>query len=156
MPLRTCKRCNKRKYLTSFPKDKRYWLGYSYVCIDCNPKRKEEKKQDRRNKQKEYKIKNRAKILEAHKQYHKEHREQERQYCKEWKEQNKDKRYLKNRHKIEVADLTNDYLLNCIKRTYDLSREVLKQHPDLIESYRLQIKIKRLLKQKRHENIKTS
>ena len=60
-------------------------------------------------------------------------------------------------HKIkeDVKNLTDNYIEGVMRLTTKLNLKTIRQHPELIENYRQQIKIKRLLKQKKNENTKT-
>jgi hypothetical protein len=56
----------------------------------------------------------------------------------------------------ESIFLSDRYILNSIQQRININGIILKQHTELIQSYREQIKVKRLLKQKKHESIKAS
>ena len=55
-----------------------------------------------------------------------------------------------------IKNLTDGYVTQVIRQTENLSLETIKDHPELIESKKLQIKFKRLLKNKKDEDTKTS
>lgn len=48
------------------------------------------------------------------------------------------------------------YVINLISNSFDLPREMIKSHPEFIESYRNQIKLKRILKRIKNETKKTT
>jgi hypothetical protein len=52
--------------------------------------------------------------------------------------------------------LHDRYIVSLIKKQFGLSEETIKEHPELIESYRMQLKMKRFLKHKKDEDTKTS
>lgn len=64
----------------------------------------------------------------------------------------------KRKEKNRIKNLSECYMVKTLKTRFGISRKTIRQYPELIESYRMQIKTKRLLKNKRHEreNIKTS
>ena len=57
---------------------------------------------------------------------------------------------------IPIIMLKDSYIIQNIMLRFKLKRKNIKAYPELIKSYREQIRIKRLLKSKKHENIKTS
>lgn len=75
-----------------------------------------------------------------------------------WKNTNPEKVKEGNRkaEKTHRENLTDRYLIQNIKRTIKIPPEIIKEHPELIDNYRMQIKVKRLLKNKKDENSKTS
>jgi hypothetical protein len=63
---------------------------------------------------------------------------------------------LRKSKQIERDMLGKSYIIKRINQTTKLSRDTIKQHPEFIENWKQQIKIKRLLNSKRNENITTS
>lgn len=57
------------------------------------------------------------------------------------------------RNRNNITDL---YIISLIQKAYGLKRQNIKKNSELIESHHMYIKIKRLLKSKKDENIKTS
>jgi hypothetical protein len=66
------------------------------------------------------------------------------------KESQKENHNKSNRKAI--VELRKHYIINQIQQSTGLSREEIKKHPELIESMKQQIKLKRLLKQKKYGN----
>ena len=118
----------------------------------------------RKNKDKfrEYAKKNYIRHMDSiryyQKQYHESNKEFIRQINKKYRITNREKINFKSieRSKDEIANLKDSYIIDLIQNTVGLSRKEIRYHPYLIESYRVQIKVNRLLKQKKNENIKTS
>lgn len=52
--------------------------------------------------------------------------------------------------KKHVDNLSDSYVIHAIRKVFNIKHATLHQHPDLIKSYRQQIKNKRLLKTKKH------
>jgi hypothetical protein len=96
--------------------------------------------------------KNREKIKVRKRLYDKEHPTRSRgpEYIIKRRE------CLRKSKKRERDVLGNSYIIKRINQTTKLKRDTIKQNPDLIENWKQQIKVKRLLKQKKDENIKTS
>jgi len=95
--------------------------------------------------------------------------EKSRRYDSKYPERVKEKTsrmYKKHRVKlIEKAikegrkareELKDTYIIKRIKADYNLATETIKNNPELIESKKLSIKIKRLLKHKKDENTEPS
>jgi len=179
---RTCKKCGETKPIEEFGKEKRNISGYGCRCKSCDVLRSLEyyyknhyydKHKDRIFEyHRKYYENNKEKVNGYSKKYYqnnikyikkrtKEYRENNKEYYKEigekWRENNKEhisdynKRYRQNKRST-IPDVYIRILLN---RQYGLHAKILKQHPELIENYRQQIKIKRLLKQKKNENNET-
>jgi len=72
------------------------------------------------------------------------------------------KRRYKRRDEIHIANLEtvknlpDRYVINCIRNRIKISPATLRNYPELIEEWRQQIKVKRLLKSKKDENTETS
>jgi hypothetical protein len=60
----------------------------------------------------------------------------------------KNEAYYRNRR---ISLLSDGYIANNIRQTINLSTLTIKQNPDLIENYRQQIKVKRLIKSKKND-----
>jgi hypothetical protein len=129
---RVCKKCGEEKPIEEFVKNKCSPRGYTFECKQCKNKRNRSYCGNNRQYNKEWQ----KKYREKHKEYYKD---------------------LQLKSNIERTDkLTDTYIVQNIHYAYGLDYKTIRQHPELIESYRQQIKIKRLLKQKKDENIKTS
>ncbi len=87
-------------------------------------------------------------LIQQNKQWRKENKDK----IKKYKELTKDKRIIQQKkdHKKSINKLSNWYVCNNIRARTGLSLKTIREHPELIESYREQIKLKRLLKQKKH------
>ena len=57
--------------------------------------------------------------------------------------------------KLNSKKLKDPYIIEIIRSNTGLENKTIHEHPELIENYRQQIKLKRLLKQKKND-IKTS
>jgi hypothetical protein len=143
---RCCKTCRVKRLIQNFHKDKRFWDGISHECEKCYKNRLKNRKNPNRNKDKSNAY---------NRQYRKIKRAECNKYNKNWRKSEAGVQALKGRHRKEVENLTNDYILNTLKQSTGLSRQVLKQYPELIDSYKLQIKVKRLIKNRKNESIKT-
>lgn len=79
-------------------------------------------------------------------------RDQNKDKIKNYKEQTKDKRIVQQKkdRKKAIDKLSNWYVCNNIKARTGLSLKTIREHPELIDSFKEQIKLKRLLKQKKH------
>ena len=159
---RTCRKCGETKPIEKFVKNEN-------SCKVCRAEYKKEYYIKNKEHVKEYQIKNKDEIKNRKKEYHlknkeyfKEHRKKYRiknkEYIKEYNKEYmiKNKEYIKEYGKKIRDDLNESYILARIRSNTGLSIKTAKQHPELIENFRQQILIKRLIKSKKNENIKTS
>jgi hypothetical protein len=136
--------------------------GYRGRCIICDKdmsKRWGEKNREKhRLSAKEYRINHLEQCKQTVRKYRKLHKEKCYELNMLWS--NKNKKYVAEKKKITERlnrnNLKDTYMINIMMAVLNLSRKTLYQHPELIENYRQQIKVKRLLKQKKHENFETS
>ena len=71
-----------------------------------------------------------------------------------WRKENPEK--VISHYKKPIANLGDSYIKALLKNTDGLSNEIINNHPELIESKRMQMKFKRLIKHKKDEGTKTS
>jgi hypothetical protein len=110
------------------------------------------------NNRRRYSGLNKDKIKKWGRNNYNKHKDKIREKNEEWKRTHVEQynRYIKLRSRKQVDGLIDNYIIQIIVRNYKISQDIVKQHPELIENWRQQIKIKRLLKQKKHEDIKAS
>lgn len=137
---RTCKKCGETKPIEKFVKSKTTKSGRRAICKKCAyviynskwQKENREKRNDYANLRKEFYRRN----------------------YKKYRLLNKIS--INNKNKIQRDDYINNlklpYIMIGAMRYYNLTRETLYGNPELIEYYKQQLKLKRLLKQKRNEN----
>lgn len=138
---RTCKKCGETKPIEEFCKSKECLFGYSHQCQKCRrlhynkeirQRYYETRKEEIRKIARLYKIRNRNWISKKQREYYTTHPILRKEKC--------------NRR---ARDLQDCYLINHLCRDFRLTAKDIRQHPELIENYRQQIKIKRLLKSKK-------
>jgi hypothetical protein len=130
---------------------------------------KERNKEKLSIQQKKWYEENRDIILQKAKIYGERNKERRTKNKKEWDSKNKEKRKKDRRmwseinkdkvieqQRIERDELKDIYVIRGIHSFTGMKFKIIRQHPELIESWRQQIKVKRLLKQKKNENISTS
>ena len=159
--MKRCSNCGEEKYESDFHKNRCGKDGLRSYCKLCSKlkrrewdllnnlrKRDREKKYRSENRQliniikkKEYQ-KNNEKYLTRAKQYVINHPEIRKKII----ETHKPKAKLRNKRSIDSLD--DRYIINKLKELY----LIVSPSPELIETYRQQIKIKRLLKQKKNGN----
>lgn len=158
---RVCKKCGEEKPFNKFAKIKTAIGGRGHICNSCKKKKyrqseagkraiklyRELNKDDLRAKEKIYK-----------KIYNKRHPEIVKARQLRYKKRHPDRINKKNRrrYKRHMEALTDRYVIHIISHTKGIPEKTIRKYPELIESYRQQIKLKRLLKQKKNENNETS
>jgi len=102
MQVKTCNKCNEEKLLENFCVRKASKDGLSYVCRECDSKRK-----------KSHYKENKDKILEKNKKYVRENKEKVREYINKWRRDNPECRnkYVKRKYKSDPSYR----LLNCLR-----------------------------------------
>lgn len=112
---------------------------------------------------------NRAHVLKQHAQKSDILKEK----CKEWRKGNKAKvkaykkeyevenkvqtlAWKRRRNKKSIEKLVDCYVVHQIKQRTGLSTDTIRDNPDLIDNHRIQIKVKRLIKTKKDEYAKNS
>jgi hypothetical protein len=127
---RTCKKCGETKPIEEFAFARKYKDKhyYSHTCKICYNK------------------------------YREQWRKMNFTLCKQEQERNRNKHLIrvKKYSKKRTDNLHELYIAHIISQSTGLSIELIRQHSSLIENYRYQILIKRLLKQRRHEKTCTS
>jgi hypothetical protein len=140
-----------------------YWIKNKNI-LSVKSKIWREKNKDKISK---YKLENRELILKRAKEYRIKNKDKIRKEYKAYCDKNRDEIRLKGRIKNidgerrkqrkEDRDYLKTYYISAkLRRSTGLNMKTIKEHPELIESYGQQIKIKRLLKQKKDESTKTS
>jgi len=133
---------------------------------------------------KEYRAKNKGRISKRNKEYKAKNKDHIILKNAEWYKKNYDIIYAKRRIAIngdrdkyltymrgyyakniddrlahtrsQRDELHDQYVCKVLYNVFGISTAMAKEHPELIESYREQIRIRRLLKSKKDENTKTS
>ena len=121
---RTCKKCGETKPIEEFFVYHRA-AGFPdphIFCRKCRNKRSNNYYKNNKKRIVELNTKSRRKHIEAF------------------------RKAASRRQKKKVAGLIDDYVMQCIINKTGTNRIVLKQHPELIESERIRIKILRLTK----------
>lgn len=172
---RTCKKCGEIKPIESF-RNKYYkdWPNkFSHTCKLCEAKHSKEYQIKNRGKRKLYeknnlkrlneqhkkwRDSNHERVLECERKYWKNNLERKRILQKQWTHNNREivNKAAKLRQKKYVEKLLDSYIIARIKNEFKMEHKIIKENPELIENYRQQIKVKRLLKQKKHENAEAS
>lgn len=171
---RVCKKCGIEKDIELFKVNKSCRYGYTHMCKECyikitsiyNKKNKAYKSEWG----KKYRKKNLRKLLllsaawrsknhirsliygqlnslieiESKKIYSKNYRNNNKNKIKILRDTNKDRQSAYN--KCVLKELPDSYIINDMCRGNNIKREDIRQHPELIEAKRIQIKIKRQLK----------
>jgi hypothetical protein len=151
-----CLKCGEIKSISKF--------HYTNTCKDCY-----------KQWMADYYNANKNKLLEYSKDYNKEHRDRIRKREKKYRQTEKGRNVIrkskrnyaikypekiKANHRIKskrkVQKLSDIYIITTIKAITGLSSETIRKNPDLIENYRKQIELKRLLKKVKYENFQAS
>jgi len=144
---RTCKKCGETKPIEKFKKRDTCIYGRGHVCKTCSRKSYRKTpayKKARVRANARYRKKYPDKIKEYDKKYRLSHPYGERQ-----------KETEKKRRKKNADKLTDRHVINVIRHVKKIKAETIRQYPEFIQTYRQQLKVKRLLKQKQDENTKT-
>jgi hypothetical protein len=172
---RTCKKCGETKPIEEFVEDKKCILGHlhickkcrhvhrkqsakivTFICIDCGQSfplhtnrrlrclpcktnyLKKYKENYRKNHKHEIYIKQKS-LFENYRDVHYRN-------CKKYRERNRD--IILQKKRTRVQNITDQYVIDLISGSLHIPTTTIRQHPELIESYRLQIKSRRALKNK--------
>ena len=142
-----CSKCKEEKSLDCFDLSKNGGYGVQSYCKDCM--RIFKKKYYSKNKEKinkhsrEYHLKNKEKINKYDREYYSKNKEKIAERQREYKLKNREKVRKKSREqRKQLADV---YVANLITQRTDLT--IADIPSDLIEAKRLEIKIKRIIKE---------
>ena len=141
METKICSKCGIKKLVSEFSDDKSRKDGLSYVCKLC--KRADYSK---------YYLCNKEKVNDTHKNYQIKNKDAVSKYKKEYYSINKEK--IK-RYRLKIKEKILEHNKNYIKNISDsYARAIVKKqtsctnpHPELIKLKRVQIQIKRFLKE---------
>jgi len=175
----TCKKCGETKTIEEFAKNckyinGKYYINYRNYCLLCYNEIKRIKYNENveleRKRQRERWAQNRDKLVREKRERRMRNKQKYKETDRKWNEANRDKRRnqvykYKKRYPDRVKEtakrsrdksareVSDTYVKKIINRNYDISFKSITK--ELIRSYRQQIKVKRLLKQKKND-IKTS
>lgn len=139
IPMKICTKCRVEKGLNEFNKNSKFLDGHEYRCRQCS-----------RIMFTQYHKENRTKLN----LYNKKYRLLNQKKIKNWRKKHPES--AKKTNKRCHDELRTSYIVWIIHQSFpELTNSEIRKYPELIESYRQQIKIKRLLKQKKNENTKT-
>lgn len=117
---RVCKKCGDKKSIDEFGRNRSHSGGY--ICKQCR----------------------KIHLQYTAKQYRRRHKVMTKQIRK--RHSIKYSEEIKQKRLSDTENLSINYLIQAIIDTTALSRTTIKQYPELIEAYRMQLKIKRLTK----------
>lgn len=91
-------------------------------------------------------------LKEACKEWKRNNKDKVKKYKKEYEEKNREQHLTMRRKSIKraIQRLPDYYVANQIKQQTGISMKTIKANPELIENHRQQIKLKRLLKNKKN------
>lgn len=170
---RTCKKCGETKPIDKFVKSKGCSEGYCFTCRLCynSHARQIVNKETRAEKNKQYKVSHKEYFKQYGIQYYKLHKIKFYHQRRKWIENNREKykemcnkSSISLKHKLQkrkcskkaIDSLLDSYIIERLHDIIKIDFKVIKQYPELIENYRQQMRVKRLLKSRKDENIKTS
>ena len=131
--------------------DNLFYNSSKDTCKDCYKERAREWRlanpERKRTTDKNYRQRKEVKERENLRQrtYYKEHTEQVKKYM-----------HSKNERNYYNLIIDNSTVRERIKRSIGLPYDIMNQHSELIENWKQQLRIKRLLKLKKNESTKTS
>lgn len=101
---------------------------------------------------------NRERVIESRNRWRQApvNRELVKERRKRWHQVPENRELVKEYKRILRSQLKPVYIRELIKQKYKLKTQTIKDHPELIESVRAEIKIKRLLKTRKNGDTKTS
>ena len=173
---KTCTKCGNDKLLKDFRfrKDKGYYIAKCKLCLNNSNKEynKNNRDKERLRGQRSY-TKHRVSRLEskqtpkvklARKGYYSKKSEEINSSLKKWRDENpivvktkrkehrakfseKIKQYKKADFQKSKEKLTDAYVVNRIHSVTKTDKDIIRQHPDIIEEYRYKLKIVRSLKE---------
>lgn len=166
---KVCSKCDKTKDITEYYKSKQYTCGRLPLCKECYKNNYVSKayhssyykKHSKSIKAKSaiWRKNNRERYLEMLRCYREENKEQlHKKQLEYWKNNRERKHVISKRFSDESCRLLKDtYIISIIHQQTMLSYATIRMYPELIDSFRQQVKIKRLLrttKNKQHGNTK--
>lgn len=150
---RTCRECGETKPIEKFKKVASCRYGHGHICYKCFRKKWDNTEKGKERRKRRNKKRNELRKLGIIKRP-KASREQNRIRALKYRRKNIIK--MQNKANNETKSLTNRYISSLINQASGLPYKIIKEHPELIDSWRQQIKLKRLIKsQKNGESIKT-
>jgi hypothetical protein len=157
-PLFVCKKCGESKSKDLFVKSKSCKNGIRLICEKCEYENRKGKRGNYNSvwyskniqKRKKYShirnskddVKVRMKIL--HKKWKENNPGKHAKLCKEWATKNNDK--IKKYGKKVVDEMPDYYIINRLVYCDGFKKEIVIEHPEIIETKRLILKTKRLCK----------
>ncbi len=101
--MKTCSKCKKEKDFSGFHLCKKTRDGYKFQCKECIKNYSDNRKKEKREYDKKYRIKNKAKLLKKRCLYIKKSKEQKREYDKKYRAKNRE-RLRKQKHDFYEAN----------------------------------------------------
>ena len=166
MKTKVCTKCGEEKPLSEYNKDSRGRGKYGLIaqCKVCVNNYNKERRKDPTYKAREVKYtmgwiaRNPEKFAKHQKKYRIVHKEEikerrDRKYHQDYQRDNKDK--ISHQHKAnskkyrdELADI---YIIRTLTQKTGITTKDIRQHPSFIETKRLQLLIRREIKNQNHE-----
>jgi hypothetical protein len=137
--MKTCSKCGETKPEGEFRKGRRQCkecfneYQHKYYADNCDKAKERHRKWNAANPEK---------VNEWHRKYYAANLEKVMEYNRKWRDANPDKMMEYNRK--QVSELRDSYVIGIIKQNTSLTREQIKEFPQLIELQKLIIKTKRL------------
>lgn len=153
METKICSKCGEEKPISEFREDKRVKCRLSPMCKYCFRKRdKEYRELNKEMINKSYRkfyAQNREKVLAWNKKYVSKNREKSNASSIAHRKRNKDRyrEYDRKRSKKRVQKLEDNYIIDIAARQFDIPQQEIRQNPELIQLKRLEIALKRRIKQ---------
>lgn len=165
---KTCTKCCIPKPIKRFRKRTKFKnsVAYAYIqkkCMDCECKEQKERyhknieihRERNRSRARKYYNENKDILNEIKRDLRKEKNNPILLYQREYNKKNKDK--IAKQHKIvakrfqeKIRDnLSDSYVIQHIIQRTSLKREDIEKYPEMIEAYRQQMKINRIIKNKK-------
>lgn len=168
----TCKKCHNEKN-KSYPIDKERKAEKNKAWRLKNPDKvkkihnKSSQKRWDTGKVQAYRSANKGRFLDYKREWREKHRDEENNRTRKWREDNPDAYKLSMRKtRVKRADANREmhksyserernkigdrYVISLIKKKQKISACLIRDYPELIEAKRLQIKLKRLIDEKRN------
>jgi len=146
-----CSKCKEEKSLDCFGLNKNGRYGVGNRCKDCNLIYFKEyylKNKEYFNKRsREYYLKNKENLRKKSREYNSKNKEKINKYFKEYRSKNKEncKKIVKKYKKKQREQLEDGYIVQLITQNTGLTTADIPS--ELIEAKRLEIKIKRIIKE---------
>jgi superfamily II helicase len=128
---RTCKKCGEIKQIKEFTNHSPRFVAGDYICKLC-------KKEILKGQVKKYNKIHKKQIKSAKQKYYSTHKSLFAKISKKFERKT-------------IENMTDRWIIILIKQSTKLSKELIKQNPDLIELYRTNLKLKRLIKKQQYE-----